>query len=64
MKKNMGSLDKNLRLFVGVAIAAWGYFSESWWGLVGLVPILTSFMSFCPAYLPLKLSTTKKDSNA
>ncbi|MEE9431786.1 MAG: DUF2892 domain-containing protein [Melioribacteraceae bacterium] len=64
MKKNMGSLDKNLRLFVGVAIGVFGYLNESWWGLVGLVPIMTSFMSFCPAYFPFKLSTIKKNSNA
>ncbi len=64
MKKNMGSLDKNLRLVVGVAIGVIGYLNESWWGLVGLVPIITSFVSFCPAYLPFNLSTTKKNSDA
>jgi len=64
MKKNMGSIDKTLRLIVGVAIGVFGYLNESWWGLAGLVPIMTSFMSFCPAYLPFKLSTAKKDSNA
>ena len=63
MKKNMGGLDKNLRLGVGVAILIIGYLNDSWWGLIGLVPIITSFMSFCPIYLPLKMSTIKSKKN-
>ncbi|MCP5064372.1 MAG: DUF2892 domain-containing protein [Ignavibacteriae bacterium] len=64
MKKNVGSIDKYLRLVVGVAIGVVGYLNESWWGLVGIVPIMTGFISFCPAYFPFKLSTTKKDNDA
>ena len=60
MKKNMGSLDKNLRLVVGIVILLVGYLNSSWWGLVGLVPIITSLVSFCPAYLPFNMSTLKK----
>ncbi len=60
MKKNMGSLDKNLRLVVGIIILLVGYLYSSWWGLVGLVPIITSLVSFCPAYLPFNMSTLKK----
>ena len=60
MTKNMGSLDKNLRLLFGIAILIVGYLNDSWWGLVGIVPIITSFVSFCPFYLPLKMSTIKK----
>ncbi len=63
MKKNMGSLDKKLRLILGIIILIIGYLNDSWWGLVGLVPIITSFISFCPIYLPFGLSTLgKKDS--
>jgi hypothetical protein len=60
MKKNMGSLDKNLRLVVGIVILLVGYLNSSWWGLVGVVPIITSLVSFCPAYLPFNMSTLKK----
>ena len=63
MKKNMGSLDKNIRLILGIAILIIGYMYDSWWGLIGLVPIITSFMSFCPIYLPLKMSTIKSKKN-
>ena len=60
MKKNMGSLDKNLRLIAGIVILLVGYLNSSWWGLVGLVPIITGLVSFCPAYLPFNMSTLKK----
>ena len=61
MKKNMGRLDKTLRLVVGILILVVGYLYESWWGLIGLVPIMTSLTSFCPFYIPFKLSTIKKN---
>ncbi len=64
MKKNVGNIDKYLRLVIGVVIGVVGYLNESWWGWVGLVPIMTGFMNFCPAYFPFKLSTSKKDSEA
>jgi len=57
MKKNMGNLDKNLRLILGAVILIIGYLNDSWWGLVGIVPILTSLVSFCPLYASFKLST-------
>lgn len=61
MKKNMGSLDKNIRLIFGIAIIVIGFLFNSWWGLIGIIPILTSISSFCPFYVPLKMSTIKKD---
>ncbi len=60
MKKNIGSLDKNLRISLGAIILIIGYLNDSWWGLVGILPIITSFMGFCPAYFPFKFSTIKK----
>ena len=62
MKKNMGKMDKTLRILVGVIILLIGYLNNSWWGLIGLIPILTGLVSFCPAYLPFNISTGKKSS--
>jgi Inner membrane protein YgaP-like, transmembrane domain len=59
MNKNMGNMDKNLRLVAGIIILVVGYLNESWWGLIGLVSILTSVVSFCPAYFPFNISTIK-----
>lgn len=60
MIKNMGSADKVFRLTIGVIILIVGYLNESWWGLIGLIPILTSIFNFCPMYVPLKINTNKK----
>jgi len=66
MKKNMGSIDKGIRIFLAVIIAIL-YFTNQITGVAAIVLgifavvfLLTSFMSFCPLYVPLKLSTLKK----
>lgn len=63
MKTNIGTADRVVRIIAGVAILAAGYFVGSWWGLIGLLPILTAVVRICPAYLPFGMSTcSKKDS--
>jgi hypothetical protein len=66
MKTNVGSIDRALRFIAGLALLGAGYYFKSWWGLIGLVPLLTAIFRFCPAYLPFGLSTckTKPDSSA
>ncbi len=59
MKFNVGSADRLIRIIVGGAICAAGWYYHSWWGLIGLVPIATAAIGWCPAYLPFKLSTKK-----
>jgi hypothetical protein len=57
MKTNIGSIDRVIRIIAGVGILGAGYYFKSWWGLVGIVPLLTAFVGFCPAYVPFGLST-------
>jgi hypothetical protein len=57
MKKNMGSADRVIRGILGVAILAAGYYYKNWFGLIGLIPLGTAFISWCPAYLPFGIST-------
>jgi type IV secretory pathway TrbD component len=57
MKCNMGKADRTIRIVVGAAIVAAGFYFQSWWGLVGLVFLGTSLMRWCPAYVPFKFST-------
>ena len=57
MKTNIGNADRIIRLIAGLALLGAGYYFKSWWGLVGLVPILTAIFRFCPAYLPIGLNT-------
>lgn len=62
MKPNIGSVDKTIRVIAGLAILSLVFVLEGnvrWWGLLGLVPILTAFVGFCPAYTVFGLSTCK-----
>lgn len=67
MKKNMGSADRIIRVLIAVVIAIL-YFTHVLSGTVAIVLLVlagifvaTSFMSFCPLYLPFGLSTIKKE---
>jgi hypothetical protein len=57
MKTNIGSIDRLVRIVIGLALLGAGIVLHSWWGLVGLVPLLTAVVRFCPAYVPFGLST-------
>ncbi|MBM1219291.1 DUF2892 domain-containing protein [Ponticoccus sp. SC2-23] len=66
MTKNVGNIDRVLRIVVGLALIA-GFFlnsggSYSWLYLIGIVPLATGLMSTCPLYSVFGFSTcpTKK----
>ncbi|MCG6537823.1 MAG: DUF2892 domain-containing protein [Syntrophales bacterium LBB04] len=60
MKCNVGKSDKIFRIILGMVVMAAGIYFKSWWGAVGLIPILTGMISWCPAYIPFGISTAKK----
>lgn len=62
MNPNVGGLDKKIRIVAGITIIAAGAFFQSWWGAVGIIPLATALINWCPAYLPLKISTCKTES--
>lgn len=57
MKKNIGKIDKILRIILGLVIIALGVMNQSWLGLIGVIPLLTGAISWCPLYCPLKINT-------
>ena len=57
MKCNVGKTDKISRIILGVVIILVGFYFKSWWGAVGVIPIVTGFIRWCPAYLPFGFST-------
>lgn len=59
MKSNVGSTDKIIRIILGVVIIAAGFYFKTWFGLVGIVPLLTAFVSFCPLYSLVGINTCK-----
>lgn len=59
MKKNVGSFDKIARIIMGIVIIGLGFYFKSWWGAVGIIPLFTAFIGWCPIYAPFKFSTDK-----
>lgn len=66
MIKNMGGLDRGIRILIAIAIGGL-YFTGQIGGVVAIVLgivavafLLTSLVGWCPAYLPFKLSTRKQ----
>ena len=62
MKQNVGKVDKWIRIILGVAILSLLFFIEGdlrWLGLIGLIPIITGTISFCPLYALLGINTNK-----
>jgi len=56
---NVGTLDKTIRLYLGTLIMLIGLGNESWWGLLGLIPIVTGLYKWCFAYSILNVDTVK-----
>jgi len=66
MAKNMGTIDRVVRILVAIAVLVL-YLTHVIagplaivLGMIAAVFVLTSFVGVCPAYIPLKLSTAKK----
>ena len=59
MKSNVGSTDKIIRIVLGIVIIALGFIYQSWWGLVGIIPLATGFIGKCGLYIPFGISTSK-----
>lgn len=58
MSKNEGGIDRILRIVAGLAlIAAAATGAIGVWGYIGVVPLLTGLMGWCPVYTMLGLNT-------
>ena len=61
MKQNIGTIDRTLRIILGLGLIGYGLATHSWIGALGAIPLLTAFLRFCPVYCPLGLSTVGKN---
>lgn len=62
MKKNVGQLDRVIRIVLGIVVLSLFFFLEGGWkwlSLLGIVFILTGVIGFCPMYVPFGMSTKK-----
>lgn len=58
MKANVGGIDKILRIAVGIALIAMAYMNVvGVWGYIGVVPLLTGLIGWCPVYPLLGISS-------
>lgn len=60
MKINMGSIDRAIRIVVGIALLALLALADTpqrWWGLFGIPLVLTAVIGWCPAYSIFRVST-------
>ena len=60
MTKNIGSADLTIRVVIGIAMIFWGLLAQNWLGAIGLVPLLTATLRWCPAYTLLGINTDQQ----
>lgn len=60
MEVNVGGVDRTIRIVLGIVLLSLVFVLEGnarWWGLIGIVPIATGLLRWCPAYLPFGIKT-------
>ncbi len=58
MKHNEGTIDRGIRIMLGIVLLSLTIVGpQTFWGLVGLVPLLTGIVGFCPLYKIVGLNT-------
>lgn len=63
MTANIGRLDKIFRIVIGLLLLSLVFIlpdDRRWWGLLGLLPLATTVISFCPLYRLLRMNTLEK----
>lgn len=60
MWQNVGSADKVIRIIIGIVLLSmlfWVPGNANYWGLIGLLPLVTALVNWCPAYTLLGVRT-------
>ena len=61
MEKNVGNLDKTLRIVIGLVLISLVFVGpQTPWGWIGIVPLATALVGWCPLYRIIGVSTCKK----
>ena len=61
MKQNIHNIERVVRIVVGlvlISLAFWG--PQSPWGWIGVIPLATGLLGWCPPYAMLGISTCRK----
>ncbi|NFN04569.1 DUF2892 domain-containing protein [Clostridium botulinum] len=57
MKCNVGRTEQIIRIVIGISIVLIGLYFRNWWGIIGLLPIITGLIRYCPINDILGIST-------
>jgi Protein of unknown function (DUF2892) len=55
--RNEGTIDRVVRIVLGIALLYFAFTGRGVWGYIGIVPLLTGLMGSCPLYSALGLNT-------
>ena len=61
MKQNVHNIERGVRIVIGlvlISLAFWG--PESAWGWIGVIPLATGLLGWCPPYAMLGINTCRK----
>lgn len=62
MKKNVGKLDRAIRLILGIGLISLVFVGpQSAWGWIGIIPLITAGISWCPIYRVFGCKTTARE---
>lgn len=65
MKQNVGDLDRFIRVIIGVLLLSLLIFLDGgtrWIGLIGLIPLATALMNYCPLYTLFGINTKQSQN--
>ncbi|WP_445664658.1 YgaP family membrane protein [Fodinibius sp. AD559] len=57
MRYNIGRIDRALRVILALIIMAIGFYYQSLWGTIGIIPLISGITGFCPLYSIFGIST-------
>lgn len=64
MKRNVGFIDKAVRIFIGLTIVSLAFFGvANKWFLLGLIPLFTGIIGWCPLYKILGINSLENDKS-
>ena len=63
MTRNIGSIERVIRAIVGLVLISLVFVGpQTVWGWIGLVPLLTAVIGWCPPYALLGINTCKRQA--
>ncbi len=63
MTSNVGGIDRILRIVAGLVLIALVFVGpQTVWGWIGIVPLATGIIGWCPAYVPFGLSSCPRNA--